>query len=118
MSDDLDKARESEKKAIFDGMSSRRREKLLKRMSYEDWNPFEKPKEPLDMRNQKVEQVASFICKRFLAETDAGDCSPQYLQGVTEMCKGLIKEEEKFKAMYDFCSWYDRVKEDIHSLKQ
>ncbi|MBN2569896.1 MAG: hypothetical protein JXB42_10750 [Deltaproteobacteria bacterium] len=116
MDDSFTKRREDEKKAIFDGMSPRRREKVLKKMSYEEWDPFQKPKEPIDMREQRVNQLASFICKRFLLETDMGGCSSQYLQAVTEMCKGLIKKEEKFKAMYDFCSWYRKIEEEIPSL--
>lgn len=116
MTDDFAQRREREKRAIFDGMSPRRREKILKRMSYEEWDPFQEPKEPIDMREQKVTQVASFVCDRFMNDTGVKDCSPQYLQGITEMCKGLIKEEEKYRAMYDFCSWYGKIKKDIPSL--
>jgi len=116
MIDDFTYRREEEKRAIFDGMSPRRREKILKKMSYEEWDPFQVPKEPVDMREQKITQVASFVCNRFFDETGVTDCSTQYLQAVTEMCKGLIKEEEKYLAMYDFCSWYGKIRKDIPSI--
>lgn len=116
MRDDLDEKREREKRAIFDGMSPRRRDKILKKMGYENWDPFQAPKEPIDLRDQKVEQVVSLICRRFLTEMDMDDFSSEYLRSVKDMCKGLLKGEEKYRAMYDFCSWYSKIKEDIPSL--
>ncbi|HOO90231.1 MAG TPA: hypothetical protein PLA74_05350 [Syntrophales bacterium] len=109
MTNDLDEKREMKKKAIFDGMSPRRREKILKKIGYEDWDPFQEPKDPIDLRDQRVEQSASLMCRRFLLDQDSVDCSAEYLKSVKEMCKGLIKAEEKYLAMYDFCCWYSKI---------
>jgi len=110
MKDDLNGKREREKKAIFDGMSPRRRERILKKTGYENWDPFQEPKDPIDLRDQKVEQAASLMCRRFLLDCDLGDCSAEYLRSVKDICKGLIKAEEKYRAIYDFCCWYSKVK--------
>lgn len=112
----MNEKREREKRAIFDGMSSRRRDKILNKMGYEDWDPFQAPKEPVDLRDHKIEQLASLICRRFLRESNMDDCSPEYLKSAKGMCKGLLKGEEKYRAMYDFCSWYSKMKGDISSL--
>ena len=116
MKDDRDNNREREKRAIFDGMSARRRDKILKKVGYENWNPFQVPKEPVDLRDHKTEHLASLICKRFLNESDQEDCTPEYRESVKVICKGLLKGEEKYRAMYDFCRWYGKIKEDISSL--
>ena len=109
MKDDLDEKEEIKKKAIFDGMSLRRREKILRKTGYEDWDPFQEPKLPIDLRDQKVEQAASLMCRRFLLDCDSENCSAEYLRSAKDICKGLIKAEEKYKAMYDFCCWYSKV---------
>ena len=109
MKDDLDANGEMKKKAIFDGMSPRRREKRLKKTGYEDWDPFQEPKDPIDLRDQKVEQMASLMCRRFLLDCGSEDCSAEYLRSAKDICKGLIKAEEKYRAMYDFCCWSRKV---------
>ena len=111
MKNDETEKREIKKKAIFDGMSPRRRERILRKTGYENWDPFQEPKDPIDLRDQKVEQVASLMCRRFLMDSDFEDCSAEYLRSVKDICKGLIKGEEKYRAMYDFCRWYSKVRE-------
>ncbi|MBN2539403.1 MAG: hypothetical protein JXB09_05085 [Deltaproteobacteria bacterium] len=110
MKDNLDEKGEMQKKAIFDGMSPRRRERILRKTGYENWDPFQEPKDPIDLRDQKVEQAASLMCGRFLLDCDSKDCSAEYLRSAKDICKGLLKAEEKYRAMYDFCCWYSKVR--------
>lgn len=100
--------RERKKRAIFDSMSPKRRQRIVQKVGYENWDPFQEPKDPLDLRGQKTEQVASVLIGEFISECGAGKRSDEYREGAEEICKGLIEGEERYKGMFDFCRWYGR----------
>jgi len=112
MADPLDEEREKKKRAIFDGMGPKRRQKILKKMGYETWDPFQEPRDPIDLRDHKAEQMASFLFRQFTLDCTIKNYSDESIQAVKEMGRGLIKGEERYKAMYDFCCWYREIKED------
>jgi hypothetical protein len=112
MADPLDEEKEKKKRAIFNGMSPKHRQKILKNMGYENWDPFQEPRDPIDLREQKVEQMASVLFRQFILDCEIKDHSDEYTQAVKEISKGIIKAEERYKAMYDFCCWYEKTKGD------
>ena len=103
-----DQERERKKRAIFDSMSPKRRQRIVEKIGYENWDPFQEPKDPLDLRGQKTEQVASVLIREFISECGAERRSDEYRKAVKEICKGLIKGEERYKGMFDFCRWYGK----------
>jgi len=109
---DIDEEREKKKRAIFDGMSPKRQQKIIKTVGYENWDPFQEPRDPIDLREQKVEQMASVLLRQFARDSEIKDYSDESIQAVKDIGKGLIKGEERYKAMYDFCYWYKKTKED------
>ncbi len=105
---------EIKKKAIFDSMSPRRREYLLKK-GYDKWNPFEKPKDPIDIRKDKTRRTSQMLVREFLQTRSFEEYSNEYGRGVLDICLGIINEEDKFKGMYDFACWYrDLLKMEGH----
>ena len=104
----LDEERERKKRAIFDGMSPKRRQRILEKTGYENWDPFQEPKDPIDLREQKTEQLALVLIQEFTSECGVEKRSKEYREGVKEICRGVIKGEERYKAMYDFCCWYEK----------
>ena len=113
MTDPLDEEREKKKRAIFDGMTPKRRQKILKKMGYENWGPFQEPRYPVDLREQKVRQMASVLFRNFILDWEIKNYSDESIQAVKDISKGLIKGEERYKAMYDFCCWYRKVKRGV-----
>jgi hypothetical protein len=103
---DLDEEREKNKRAIFDRMSSKRRQKILKKMGYENWDPFQEPKYPIDLREQTTEQKAMALSREFLEDCGIEEYSDEYLQAVREISRGLLKDEERYRAICEFCCWY------------
>lgn len=110
---------EKKKRAIFEGMSPRRQQKILKK-GYEKWNPFLEPKEPPFYRKGERSrgQEAAELFVQFLQHKQAGSESPEslspgYVQGAREICLGLIRDrDERCQGMVDFCKWFSRFSEE------
>lgn len=98
------------KKAIFDGMSERRQKHILK-MGYDAWNPFIEPQDPIDIRKDKTRRTSQQLITAFLQSLKLETYSNEYGRGAFEICLGIINEEERFKGMYDFSCWYQRLLE-------
>ena len=111
MTDNFDKEKEKQKKAIFNGMSPRRQQRILKKIGYKNWDPFQKPKDPVDLRDRKWDLMAIDLLREFISDHEIKDRSDEYIRALKEISKGLIKGEEKYKAMYDFCCWYKKTKQ-------
>ncbi len=93
------------KKAIFDAMSPRRQKHILKR-GYEKWNPFEEPKDPIDIRKDKSQRTTKTLVREFLQEGAGTEYSNAYSRGVLEMALGIINDDDRFIGMYEFACWH------------
>ena len=96
---------EKRKKAIFDGMSAKRQNNILAK-GYDEWDPFQKPKDPLDMRTNKNKNTAVKLVKEFLLTCSHEKYSNAYGQGVWDICVGIISGDERYRAMHEFSCWY------------
>ncbi|MCF8028967.1 MAG: hypothetical protein K9K81_11425 [Desulfobacteraceae bacterium] len=93
------------KKAIFDGMSQRRQKHILKK-GYEQWDPFEEPKDPLDIRMDRTRRTMNDLIREFTQSLDSADHGYDYRKGALEICLGIINEDERYLGMFDFACWY------------
>lgn len=105
---DLNEDRESRKKMIFDAMSPRRQKHILKK-GYEKWDPFEEPKDPIDIRKDKSNRTTKDLVREFLQIKPAEDYSNSYGRGVLEMAIGIINNDERFIGMYEFACWHQEL---------
>ncbi|MFQ5484966.1 MAG: hypothetical protein ACE5DO_06500 [Desulfobacterales bacterium] len=96
---------EKRKKAIFEGMSARSRKKILYK-GYDNWDPFLRPKDPIDIRLNQERHTALEIVKEFLQTRTDDACNNVYRQGVWEICTGIINGNDRYLAMYEFSCWY------------
>jgi hypothetical protein len=93
------------KKAIFDAMSPRRQQYILKK-GYDRWDPFQEPKDPIDIRKDKSKRTTQTLVREFLQVKDSETYSSAYGRGVLEICLGIVNNEERFIGMYEFSCWY------------
>ncbi len=93
------------KKAIFDSMSPRRQQHILK-MGYDRWDPFQVPKDPIDIRRDSTRRTTQMLVKEFLQSRPLEQYSNEYGRGVLEICLGIINNDERFIGMYEFSCWY------------
>jgi hypothetical protein len=103
---------EMRKKAIFDGMARRGQERIL-RMGYENWNPFQEPKDPRERIFSSASLKASALVREFLQAQAATQESPALFKELFELCRGLLQGEARAQLMSDFCHWYQsRISSD------
>jgi len=103
---------DSEKKqAIFDTMSSRRQKHILNKIGYEKWDPFEKPKDPIDIRRDKSKRTSQMLVREFLQSRPLEGYSNSYGRGVLDMAMGLVNDDERYLAMYEFALWHKNLLE-------
>lgn len=101
---------EEKKKAIFERMSPRRQKHILKK-GYERWDPFQEPKDPIDIRRDTSKRTTQMLVREFLQTRPEHKHGNQYARGVLELCLGIVNNEERFKGMYEFACWYQDLLE-------
>ena len=96
---------ETRKKAIFDAMSPRGQKRILK-IGYDKWDPFQEPKDPIDIRKDKSKRTTQQLVREFLQSRPLEDYSNAYGRGVLEIALGIVNDDERFVGMYEFSCWY------------
>ena len=96
------------KKAIFESMSPRRQKHILKK-GYDEWDPFQEPKDPIDIRKDKTKRTTQELFRAFLQSRSEENYSNAYGRGVFEICHGIINDDDKYKAMFEFSVWYQKL---------
>jgi hypothetical protein len=104
----------AKKKAIFDAMGQRGQKQILKK-GYDKWDPFQEPKDPIDIRKDKTKRTSQMLIREFLSSVDHDEYSNTYAQGALEMCLGIVNDDEKIRGMFDFSNWYlDLLRKEGH----
>ncbi len=99
---------EDRKKAVFDSMSPRRQKHILKK-GYDKWDPFEEPKDPIDIRKDKTKRTTQMLVREFLQTRDSEGYSNAYGRGVLEMALGIVNDDDRFIGMYEFVCWHKEL---------
>lgn len=99
---------EIQKKAIYDSMAPRRQKHIMKK-GWDRWDPFQEPKDPIDIRKDRSKRTTQQLVREFLQTQLSEQYSNAYGRGVLEICLGIVNEEERFKGMYDFSIWYSEL---------
>lgn len=102
---DIKNDAEVRKKAIYDSMSPRRQKHIMKK-GYEKWDPFEEPKDPIDIRRDKTNRTTQQLVREFLQNCGHDEYSNAYGRGVLEMALGIVNDDDRFIGMYEFAAWY------------
>jgi hypothetical protein len=96
---------ERRKKAVFDSMSPRRQKYILRR-GYDSWDPFQEPKDPIDIRKDKTKRTTQDLVREFLQTRPGEAQNNAYNRGVLEIAMGMVNSEDRFRGMYEFACWY------------
>ncbi len=97
---------ERRKRAIYETLSPRRK-KYIERIGYEKWDPFEEPKDPIDIRRDTTKRTTQQLVREFLqSRPPDAPYSNAYGQAVMEMAVGIVNDDERYQAMLEFAAWY------------
>ncbi|CAB5146190.1 FIG00602249: hypothetical protein [Olavius algarvensis associated proteobacterium Delta 3] len=86
-------------------MSPRRQKYILKK-GYDKWDPFQEPKDPIDIRRDPTRRTTQQLVREFLQSRAGERYSNAYGRGVLEIALGIINDDDRFIAMYEFSCWY------------
>ena len=115
----LNEEQEQLKREIYERMNPRRR-KFVDRIGYDNWDPFQKPNDPLDVRLDVTKRTTQQLVREFLQLKAARNeqYGNDYGRGVLECALGIVNRDEKFQGITDFCLWYhDLLKKEGHNLR-
>ena len=98
---------EIRKRAIYDRLSARRR-KYVDKVGYDKWDPFEAPKDPIDIRRDTTQRTTQQLVRDFLQTCSHENYGNAYSRGVLEMALGIINNDERFIGMFEFARWYQQ----------
>lgn len=101
---------EKRKKAVFESMSPRRQKHILKK-GYDRWDPFEEPKDPIDIRKDRTRRTTHQLVREFLQTRPGEAANNAYNRGVLEMALGIVNNEDRFRGMFEFARWYQDLLE-------
>jgi len=104
---------QARKKAIFDSMSPRRQKHISKK-GYDAWDPFEEPKDPIDIRRDGTRRTTQQLVREFLQQNTREDYSNAYGRGVLEMALGIINDDDRFIGMYEFALWHQEEMKKVN----
>lgn len=103
---DLTDEQEALKREIYERMNPRRR-KFVDRIGYAQWDPFQKPNDPLDIRLDVTKRTTQQLVREFLQQAaQKGQYSNDYGRGALECALGVVNRDEKYLGIFDFCRWY------------
>jgi len=95
---------EFRKKAIFDAMSKRGQERIL-RIGYENWDPFQEPKDPRERIFGSASLKAGALVQEYYKCAAGKEESVAMHKELFELCRGLIQGESRARTIVDFCAW-------------
>lgn len=96
---------ELRKKAIFDGMSKRGQERIL-RIGYDNWEPFAEPKDPRERIFGSTSRMATSLVNEFYQSRSGREESTALHRELFELCRGLLQQEPRAQTLLEFCTWY------------
>ncbi len=112
---ELNEEQEELKRQIYEKMNPRRR-KFIDKIGYENWDPFQKPNDPLDIRLDTTKRTTQQLVREFLqVAAKRGHYGNDYGRGALECALGVVNKDEKYMGIFDFCLWYyDLLKKEGH----
>jgi hypothetical protein len=99
---------EAKKKEIFDAMGQRSQRNILKK-GYDNWNPFEEPKDPLYIRRDVTKRTVQDLVREFMHIHREEKSSVIYAEGVLEMAMALMNNNDKYRGMFEYALWYSEL---------
>ncbi len=98
---------EEKKRAIFEGMSQRGQQRVL-RLGYENWDPFQEPKDPREQLRSAVTLRADALLKQFYGASPGNQGARDFHKDLLEFAVGFLRGERRKLILFEFCKWFQQ----------
>ena len=103
---DLTTEQEALKLDLYNKIPERRR-KFIDRIGFENWDPFPKPNDPMEIRRDVSKRTTQELIREFLqSRPKEENQSNVYRQAALEIALGIINRDDKYLGYFDFSMWY------------
>ncbi|MEJ5363646.1 MAG: hypothetical protein WHS86_00960 [Desulfosoma sp.] len=102
---------ERRKRAIFEQMSPRGQKRILK-LGYENWDPFQEPKDPREQIRSGTAVQAAMILAEFYQAEGQDERLKSHHKELLDLCRGLLRHDPRALAVSAFCCWFERTRSD------
>jgi hypothetical protein len=99
------------KRAIFDSMSKRGQERIL-RIGYENWDPFQEPKDPREQIRGSIAMRADTLMRTFYRSGFWKEEARAFHFELRDLCMGIMRGDLRAQVIYEFCKWYKENAEE------
>jgi hypothetical protein len=96
---------EAMKRAMYEGLSPRRR-RFVDRIGFENWDPFQMPFDPIDIRRDALGMTTHELLNGYFRTLPATP-DPDYMQTLSEFMVMLVMNIEKVRPILEFSDWYN-----------
>jgi hypothetical protein len=97
--------KERRKRAIFDAMG-KRGQKWVMRLGWENWDPFQEPKDPRERVRSTAAAKARAAVKEYGETRKEADELRRHYHEVFELCRGAFNNDPRALLIVDFCAWF------------
>ncbi|MDO5536593.1 MAG: hypothetical protein Q4F72_03580 [Desulfovibrionaceae bacterium] len=112
---ELNEAQEASKREMYERLKPRQK-KFVDKLGYENWDPFAKPNDPLDIRQDRTKRTTQQLVREFLQMAAKGESySNEYARGALQAALGIVNNDETMRGTFEFCLWYyDLLRREGH----
>lgn len=111
----LTEDQEASKREMYERLKPRQR-KFVDKLGYENWDPFAKPNDPLDIRQDRTKRTTQQLVREFLQMAGTSDnYSNEFARGALQAALGIVNNDETMRGTFAFCLWYyDLLRREGH----
>lgn len=103
---ELTPEQEASKRAMYEKLKPRMR-KFIDRIGYENWDPYQRPNDPLDIRQDITKRTTQDLVRDFLQQTGKSkEYNNEYGRGALNAALGVVNRDATMLGTFDFCIWY------------
>ncbi len=105
---------ERKKRAIFEAMSKRGQARILK-MGYDNWDPFQEPKDPRERIFAPSAQRATSMLHEFYTISPQREVAQSYHRELFDLLLRYLNGDVHARLIVTFCAWVARRTTDSPS---
>ena len=81
----------------------------IDRIGYDEWDPFQKPNDPMDIRVDPSKRTTQQLFRGFMHSLGERTEGNDFNKGALDCALGIVNRDERYLGIYEFCVWYYKL---------